>query len=338
MTCQTSALAADSYRVIDLGVLGISESSYARDINDKCEIAGDLSDSSTFIWDAATGMRYLDRNYSEVNAINNSGQVVGRRVYTDGRYRATMWDSGTVHELGAFHLFSIAYGINNNGVVVGHSYKSNFQNYSFMWSSAQGFCDVPGLSSTQSYAYSINDNGQVAGRVGNARTSYIWDNTHGLRLIDGLYEANDINNSGTVVGTSQQGRAAMWNETSGLREIDLLPNWRSAIAWRINDVGQVVGEATTLNWDTTWFVWDETHGIQVLPQTWGDARICGINNLGQMVGYIYHSTVYEPHYGYPMYDTYHAALWQPVPEPSSLMPLLVGISSFGVIAWSRKSA
>jgi len=118
---------------------------------------------------------------SKAHGINDSGQVVGNGFnsfnasfpdsFTDGH--AFLW-SGGMQDLGTLPGWSasIAYGINNNGQVVGDSFNSDSTSdtRAFLWSSESGMQDLsllPGVVGTGwsvlSSARAINDAGQIVG-------------------------------------------------------------------------------------------------------------------------------------------------------------------------------
>jgi probable HAF family extracellular repeat protein len=344
------AVAKVNYRVIDLGVLGTAESSYATAINSRGEIVGDSSDGSTFIYDPLNGMRYLDctpNKISQTRSINDSGQVVGDKVYDDGRYRATLWKNGASYDLGAISStnHSAACGINNAGQVVGWSWTSEFRSHAFIWNSVDGMQDmgtlaVPVSVMAESTALDINDVGQVVGRADEYYSkdqTFVWSKSNGMQKVSALSWPNSINNQGVIAGVSSStNQAAIWSETDGLRELDILPDWLYSQAWYINDIGQVVGRATCSDWRTRWFIWDSVNGTQILgTDDW--LNISGINSNGQLIGYRYYGTFSDPN-THTQRTIYHAALWQPVPEPSSFLAVLCGIGGMGTVVWRRKSA
>ena len=72
-----------------------------------------------------TDLGTLGASYRESWAIgiNNSGQVAGDSITSDGTFRATIWNGTTPTDLGTLGgRASEAFGINNAGQVVGNSY------------------------------------------------------------------------------------------------------------------------------------------------------------------------------------------------------------------------
>ncbi|MCC6484991.1 MAG: DUF3466 family protein [Armatimonadetes bacterium] len=121
----------DNGVVTDLGV-----NVYPQAINDSGQVVGyrfTLSNKpEAFSWDSANGMRrlsFMDGLWSKAYAINNSGQIVGfSQEIFPGDYLASssivthaiLWQGATVNDLGTLYgTYSIAYGINAQGRVVG---------------------------------------------------------------------------------------------------------------------------------------------------------------------------------------------------------------------------
>ncbi|EIP97356.1 HAF family repeat protein [Opitutaceae bacterium TAV1] len=174
----------------------------------------------------------LIQDIAEVNDVpysNDSGQMAYTRWYggDENPYQeAFLWDSvGGGFGLGTLGgSYSMAYGINNNGWVVGESADgSNVYNYgkAFVWipdnpngtTSSAGMTSLgtlrPGDNNASSYAYAINDNGQVVGSTSTAdsaysRQAFVWTEAAGMQqIVTGwdTSEARVINSSGQVAGT-----------------------------------------------------------------------------------------------------------------------------------------
>jgi uncharacterized membrane protein len=76
-------------------------------------------------------------------------------------------------------------------------------------------------------------------------------------------------------------------------------------------VGQVVSNVGGVQ-KTSAFLWDSAHGLSFLPDFGNASRAYGINNLGQIVGQA-------------CKEDYFPVLWEPVPEPSSIICLAGGL-------------
>ena len=83
----------------------------------------------------------------------------------------------------------------------------------------------------------------------------------------------------------------------------------------INNVGQVVGSSTAIDGSSQAFVWDSTNGISLLDSLGVYSGATGINDLGWIVGSYTDAS-----------GRTNAIMWTPVPEPSSILVLLCGLS------------
>jgi probable HAF family extracellular repeat protein len=116
------------------------------------------------------------------------------------------------------------------------------------WSSG-GVINLGGLPGfTSSYAWSINDAGQVVGySIGEGTYATEWSGGNIINLggLPGFSFSlsTDINNAGQVIGNSFFGNVPHATEWSGGSIIDLggLSGFSGSTAEGINDIGQVVG-------------------------------------------------------------------------------------------------
>jgi probable HAF family extracellular repeat protein len=156
-----------------------------------------------------------------------------------------------------------------------------------------------GTFGSDTYAYGINDSGQV---VGDSYTSddsdhaFIWQNgvMTDLDTLGGGYSyANGINSSGQVVGCSLTSdysyHAFIWQ--NGVMT-DLGTFGSDTYAYGINDSGQVAGYSMISNGNYHAFIWQ--NGVMTDLGTLGGgyyngSRAWGINNSGQVAGYSYTS-------------------------------------------------
>lgn len=127
----------------DLGAELDEPGSAATDVNDHGTVVGYASSASgptrAYIWSSDTGVRYLGRfpgedstHISHAYAVNNSNQVVGYR----GRH-AFFWqfETGMLRlENMPGHTYSYAYGINDDGWVVGGAGARPHELHATAWS------------------------------------------------------------------------------------------------------------------------------------------------------------------------------------------------------------
>jgi probable HAF family extracellular repeat protein len=139
----------------------------AYDINNDGKIVGVLESNRAFLFDQKT-MRDLgtldggQNSTSAATAINDSGQVVGHAVSSDGgTTHAFLYENGVMRDLGTLRGgYSFATGINNLGAIVGESDGS-----AFLYQNGQ-MIDLNSLSSGPfilTRARDINDRGQIVG-------------------------------------------------------------------------------------------------------------------------------------------------------------------------------
>jgi probable HAF family extracellular repeat protein len=219
-------------------------------------------------------------NYTEGNAVNNSGDIAG---YGDisGVNRALLWISGSINptDLGTLGgmgstLPSYAYGINSNGKVVGTAYKSPGVMRAFRTAARTvintGTDDLGTISGVaypghSSEANAINDLDDVAG---------------GSHISNGQYHA--FFKSGTSA------------PNSGFTDLGTLGSGIWSVGYGINSSGFVAGSArmTTASGSEHAFVWNkEWSKMQDLNTAippnggWILQEAFAINNVGQITGY-----------------------------------------------------
>ncbi len=302
---------ADNAPATDLGTLGGADSR-ATSINDSGHVVGMARDTSgylrAFLWTPTLGMRSLHVNPAALHSlavdINNRGQVVG---YVDSitTARAFIWSAGGgvkwLPTLGG--MSSYAYGINNNGDVVGSSQTSSGVSHAFIWTAADGQMHDLGTLGGQaacsfghSAAYDLNDQREVVGFscAESGERAFLWSEAGGmvdLGTLGGPFSSRafDINNSGHVVGVAQTANgvphAFVWTPSAGMSDLGTLGG-DSSVARSINDLGEIVGESTVIgNSMHHGFLWSDSSGMRKLGGLSGSGSAYGINATGQVVGW-----------------------------------------------------
>lgn len=273
-----------SYDLQWLGVLSGSDNfSSAQGISDAGQIVGDsyVADANgipgqekAFSWTASSGMTdmgALNGNAAYAWDVNNSGDITGWYHYPvsspgttagggyyEWAYVARNGVPQTIPGYAQIGMHSVAYGVNDNHIVVGHADMPN----------------SPGLGEAFSYdGATLRFLGTLGGKW-----SY----------------AMDINNSNVIAGfadtglnpTNQPGvyvsryHAAIWN--NGVIQ-DLGTLGSDSYAYKINDLGQAVGSSIGTDNQYHAFVWDGTQ-MTALPGLTGNSEALSINNQGQIVG------------------------------------------------------
>lgn len=342
---------ATEYRIRDLGLIGTSMyGTSATGINSAGYVAGYGSFANSSVW-TPDGSRIdipmpAGTNDTNSKAINDLGYVVGQASYTSGGWgKAWVWDGENTTTISVLpgYTYNQADDINNSGAVVGLSLDAGDWHHAlaYKWSSG---ADPIALSPLEGFAGSaasaINDAGVVVGASApEGRGDWqacMWDTDGTVKRIGpstALYSyAADINNAGQVALyaelTPGSIQAFYWSEGSGLIAMGDLeggPTYCNAL----NSTGQAVGQSQVGTFGEQAFVWSIDTGMVALPLL-GDycySSAMAINDSGLIVGYSSAGIGKGP---------YHAVVWEPVPEPSSMLVLLFGTAGLIRAAFRSK--
>lgn len=202
----------------------------------------------------------------------------------------------TVTDLGDLPMGSdrsYAYGVNNNGQVVGRGSSPGGTYEPFLWEKDAGMqgLGVLGDGSSISTAVSINDNGQVVGRSDGR--GFLWQEDTGLVDLNDRYDiadirsATDINNNGQIAANAG-GYGALLEPGGQATSVGALPGLESrSFVYGINDNAEIAGYSGNTQSGRA-FVWSSGTGMTnlgVLPGM--EASIAeGINNNTDVVGYM----------------------------------------------------
>jgi probable HAF family extracellular repeat protein len=210
------------------------------------------------------------------NAINTQGQVVGAWgfLWTPAIHNGTSGSAITLPPLPgpstAYSIYDSGLAINSLGSVAGVTVvatnkvsKSGFVNLSYFRTATVWQNGIPSALKTpngaDSYAYGINDSGDVVGVINNGAT--LWHNGTPVKLSthsNYTSTAWSINGSGQVVGTTNTGTvslnassypvgyATLW-QNGAAYDLGVLPTYnQSSWARAMNRSGQVVGAAWSI--------------------------------------------------------------------------------------------
>jgi probable HAF family extracellular repeat protein len=152
----------------DLGTFG-GTWSWARAINNLGQIVGDFwtdehgyNYEHGFLWE--DGIMTDLGSATKAFAINDPGQIVGYRTASNvGPRIAFLWEDGVMADLGE-GIMPLA--INNLGQVVGYRWVTGATRHAFLWEDGV-MTDLGTLGSGNSFAYAINNLGQIAGTADN---------------------------------------------------------------------------------------------------------------------------------------------------------------------------
>lgn len=185
-------------------------------------------------------------------------------------------------DLGSLVQYYDVNDVNNIGQVVGYTNSKAFL-------SIDGNMQFIGnLGSTFSYAYGINNSGQI---VGNADTAgafiYSNGNMQALGTLGGLVsKAYGINDSGQVVGvsaTSDNSTHAFLYSNGSMQDLGTLGGTYSE-ATAINNSGQVVGNSATSDNSTHAFLYSNGNMQDLGTLGGSESYATSINDNSQVVG------------------------------------------------------
>lgn len=244
VTASKSALAVSLYSLTDLGSLTGQPYSIATGINDSGEVTINSQYGSFFYSNGS--LQKINPlpgdNQLAVTSINNLGQVVGNSV-NNSKFTGNnpfLYSNGITQPLPIQD--AIPYAINDRTQVVGGAIKLGPFFYS------DGI--ATSIGSLGNVAYGLNNLGQVVG-VLSTNTAFLYENgqTTNLGTLPGdlSSQANDINDSGQVVGYSGS-NAFLYSSSTGLQNLGKLrPTDVFSLALGINNSGEVVGFSGTNN-------------------------------------------------------------------------------------------
>lgn len=199
-------------------------------------------------------------------------------------------------DLGTLGGSSVANDINDQGCVTGYSTTLNGFTHGFIWDRTNGMVDIGLTENENSYAFGINNFGQVTGYFSSSgnQHAFVWDQINGITDIGTLGGQNSwpssINDLGQVVGMSDSStggnHAFIWDYAMGIKDLGTLGGDQSW-AWDINIHGNVIGMSMIpSNYNIHGFIWDNINGMTDLGTLGGSSsRAEGINNQNQVVGY-----------------------------------------------------
>jgi probable HAF family extracellular repeat protein len=314
MTVRSHAFSgSNTYTVVDLGTLGGTESK-AYGINNAGQVTGyAYTDSNTrhaYLYENGH-MRDLGTvpgwEWCEGWGINSSGQIVGRaRISATGDWIAITYKDGQWKDLGNLggnsegYFYSEAYKINDTGEIVGSSYVP-YSRHPFLYSNGEMQDIVYNLSPNWVYtASAINNNGHIAGIVERFDTAYtqrtILCENGQWRYIGAVpegdsQEAIDINDFDHLVGFHRVGSQIHASLYINDQEYDLgTLGGSQGIAYGINNPGQIVGSATTVDEVDHAFLYDGSQMIDlnslIPPDSgWTLVNAYDINDHGQIIGW-----------------------------------------------------
>lgn len=323
--------------MIDTGLIAGDVNYVGTAINNRSDIAAIVSDNGTnrVVVRQPNGS-LVDYGpcapHANLSGINDCGTVVGNLAWEG--YRPGVREIGQAPvDLGSIidpYGGGDAWAINESGQVIG----SFGDRGACMWQKDHtGEWYVTVLANTIPAwgldAFDINDNGYVVGYVNRISDSLyvpvIWRDTGSSEvLFEGAYgQARAINNQNMVLGRLGWEDYYLWDIDFSRQTVLPLGYWRD-----LNDKNQLVGFSSEL----LPLLWDNGD-LNILPlnEELPTAVATGINNNGWIVGTAFGASDGSERVG-------HIVMWQPVPEPSSLLALFCGLSGIGGLSLRRRKA
>ena len=280
---------AEVYDLTELSGVG-ERHLYLNDVGESGLAAGyirpDEGSQYAYVWDKVNGFRYLGRELfgegvsSYASFVNASDEVLGHFTPPGGHQQLFLWQEGTPLRTYDIYPETVTWSVTaftDNGWIAGYSGDAHaFWDHAFVWDFVNppvALGDLRGAEDPHSTAFDMNNAGQV---VGLARASdgtdrgFVWDAVNGMRefvVSDSDWAWSEaINNNGQIVGASYlfmmwgtglpperyYGDPFVWDEGTGLTELDRLRPESVVRPCGLNDRNQVVGYCPvrgTSSWD-----------------------------------------------------------------------------------------
>lgn len=227
---------------------------------------------------------------SQALGVNKNGDVVGSVLGLDGNQHAFVYTAGSLSVLGGGGSSSVAYGINDTGVVVG---TMNGQAFSFTAGQATTLAALPGSSSATAVA--INASGEIVGTAvtlsGTLAFTSAGSVVSPLGVLPGQTDsmALGVNSGGQTVGVSG-GQAYFTTSSSPGNPVTfvnlgayLFPG-QTSMATGINDHTIVIGSVSDGTSSQGW--WYSKGKVTMIPRLAAtvDCTPRAINVNGEVVG------------------------------------------------------
>lgn len=252
----------------DLGFPDGISYAYASSISDQGHIVGstgEIQSNSTAIQFRPGSPKKLEHLLGAGLAyaweVNASGLISGSANDTPSKMNyawGVYWEDGLINDIGSGQggNWTVAYGLNDAGVIVGYSLASDGRNIPFYWNNGS-FTELPylGQGFGLQKAYDINNNGDIVGASrddSGAIHPVMWKDGE---LVDyGIFPGNINGGWAEILAVNENGEGVGWGWGLDGRKHALLfkdgditqlaepQDAYTTIAFDINDAGQIVGE------------------------------------------------------------------------------------------------
>jgi probable HAF family extracellular repeat protein len=287
-----SASYGQSYSVIELNFPGGTYSS-AAGINNKGDVVGTGYTSNgfehAFLYSGGqmTDIGILAGDWSEADAINDNGQIVG----SSQLYPSFIYSEGAITALPTFNGGAVSVtAINKTGEAVGY-YDGPYGPAALVYSGGNWTNILNPLFSYYSYAYDINTGRQIVvnevAPFNGFEGAYQYSGGVGTALgsLGGASHGSAINGIGQIVGWSETNRGGVHHAFTynGVTMSDLGTLGGNSEAYALNNKGQIVGASAG-------HAFLSTNGVMVdlaalVPGSgWVLTEALGINDRGEIVG------------------------------------------------------
>jgi uncharacterized membrane protein len=222
-------------------------------------VVGDAEDASgtvsaAFKWTSATGMVALPAAGGGADSIAYAISAFGIVGGGLSLPEAFLWAGGLEYDLNTYVNGQRAYGISNNGVMVGVGYDASDHWKAVRWTTS--YAQPVALDTTGSYSSSVANGISADGTtiVGNTSSgAFKWTSSSGIALLSGgaSTTANAASANGGVIVGSISGAPVLWSGSNRT-----LLGAGTGEAFAVSGDGSVVVGTTAGNA----FIWDSSSG------------------------------------------------------------------------------
>ena len=227
-----------------------------------------------------------------------------------GQAHAYLWDPTTgIRDLGTLGDDSIAYAVNDSGIVVGSYIPNDGRIYyhGFIWTEATGMVDigVPGggdSNTAEVFCFAINNAGNVVGsarQVDGRQVAFFWSPTDGFTVLGDISTNSDNGNSAYAINDLDQVTGNLVVNKRGIiyhaflwspgmahpRDLGVVEGAQYSLGNGINNLTRIAGGSLAAGdvWEP--MSWTKKKGMRIglVPGT-VYALAEAINDAGQIVG------------------------------------------------------